>query len=86
MNDWRRVVFRQSGSGWGALKRHAAQDTDWAVYWPAALEQREFKAANHSDRPGLTPDNSERTTAFMVLGLVHLRKLSRHKLRRVGPL
>ena len=31
---------------------------------PAALEQREL------DRPGLTPDNSERTTAFMVLGLV----------------
>jgi len=39
------VVFRQSGSGWGASKRHAAQDTDWAVYGPAALEQREFKSS-----------------------------------------
>ena len=31
-----------------------------------------WKPDNHPGRPGLTADNSEQTTAFMVLGLVHL--------------
>jgi hypothetical protein len=42
--------------------------------WPGPgwqlLSDESWKAAKHPDRPELTADNSEQTTAFMVLGLV----------------